>query len=197
MNESEIQEWIDKGHLHARAIIEVLGKPKEHVEQTIKDYVGNIAKDPHVKIVSTEFAPAEEQPEQLFSTFVELEFLVKGVSKLVGFCFDYMPSSIEVLAPEHIAFNHMTVTEFVNDLQEKLHRMDAILKNQDFENQFLKKNLHLTVQNLLTLVLYNRELDEEQLVKATGIHKDSIKTYLDELIKENKVKIVENKYTLV
>ena len=150
MEKLEIKSWIDLGYLHTRIIFEIVGKPKEHIEETIKKYVETITKSTTIKMISKEIAEAKEQEiptetggeekEKIWSTFAEIEFLIKGVSNLVGFCFDYMPASVEILGPDKIIFNHHTITDFINDLQAKLHKMDAVLKNQNNEKT-IKNNL--------------------------------------------------------
>ncbi|MFA5141372.1 MAG: hypothetical protein WC471_00170 [Candidatus Woesearchaeota archaeon] len=196
MDNNEIQEYIGKGYLHARVIIEIIGTPKEHVEKTLHDYVDAICKSDSIKVIEKEFASAEKQEQEMWSTFVELEFMIKGVSKLIGFCFDYMPASIEILGPEHIVFSHRLTTEIVNDLQAKLHKMDAILKNIDMENKFLKKNMHYTVLNLIAVALHGRKLSDEELSKITGIPPEGLNPFLDILINEKKIKKEDAKYSL-
>ncbi len=196
MNQTEIQSWIDNGYLHIRAIIQILGSPKEHAEKTLREYIENMCKSEYLKVIEQEFAPAEAQEQDMWSTFAEVEFMIKGVSKLVGFCFDYMPASIEVLAPERITFTQHTTTEFINDLQAKLHRMDAVLKNQDMENQFLRKNMNLSIQNLIAITLYNKKLNPQELSKVTGVSEEGLQPYLDALMKDNKIKKEEDKYCL-
>ena len=40
--EINIKEKVDKGYVHARVILEMLGAPKEHIEQTLHDYIEDI-----------------------------------------------------------------------------------------------------------------------------------------------------------
>ncbi len=205
MKPQEIQSWMDQGYLHTRVILEILGKPKEHIEQTMQEYVDKIAKNENIKIITKEVAEAKEQEvpsgtkeesEKVWTTFAELEFLIKGISKLVGFCFDYMPSSIEILGPDNIVFNHHTITDFINDLQAKLHRMDAVLKNQNNENQFLKRNMHSMIQNLLLISLHGKKMNQETLSKITGIPEQGLQPFIENLLKENKIKKQEDLYCL-
>ena len=86
----------EKTHLRCKIIIEVLGKPKEHVEESIRDYVEKIKKDTGFIVLNADFAASEEKEEGLWATFVELDMVVKGLPKLIAFCFDYMPSSLEI-----------------------------------------------------------------------------------------------------
>src|SRR3989338_6709933 len=104
MDEAEKQG--QNAHIRCRAIIEVLGKPKEHVENSINQYIEHIKEDSELVILSENYSEIKEQGK-LWSKFVELDLVIKGTSKLISFCFEYMPSSIEVLKPEQLALtNH-------------------------------------------------------------------------------------------
>src|SRR3989338_4265862 len=84
-----------------RAILEVLGRPKEHVENTIKTLVAKAKERHDVSVINEKFADIREEGK-LFSTFVELEIVAKGTNNLSAFCFDFMPSSIEVDKPDQV-----------------------------------------------------------------------------------------------
>src|SRR3989338_10566187 len=124
-------------HIRCRTIIEVLGKPKEHVENSIKEYVEHIKKDSELVILSEDYSEIREQGK-LWSQFVELELVVKGTFKLISFCFEYMPSSMEVMKPEHLILTNHELGSFLNDLQARLHDVDMIVKKQKAENDFIK-----------------------------------------------------------
>ena len=85
---------LDDTHIRCRAIIEVLGRPTGHVEETLKKYTESIKKDNELSVLSLTIKPAQAVDKDLFSSFAELELVLKGMPKLLGFCFDYMPSSI-------------------------------------------------------------------------------------------------------
>jgi len=68
--------------------------------------------------------------------------IIKGIPKLIGFCFDYMPSSIEISKPDEFVMKKSTVENLMNDLQARLHDVDMIIKKQKNENDFLRKNLN-------------------------------------------------------
>lgn len=191
----EEQAYIDQGYIHARVIIEMVGKPKEHVEQTLKEYVVQIEKAEKIRILAKQFAEIRET-EGLFSTFVELTGYFKGISTLIGFCFDYMPSSVEVLAPEHMVFTNVVATQLLNDLQAKLHTMDMMLKKLNNENDFLRKNIDLLLKNYITILLHNRRLSLEQLSTLIGIPQEGLVDYLNTLVKQEKIKKEGNDYFL-
>ena len=98
----------EQTHIRCRIIIEILGKPKEHVEKTLRIYVDKIKNDSDLVILNSEFSEAAEK-EKLWATFVELDMIIKGIPKLIAFCFDYMPSSVEITKPEEFVMKKSTV----------------------------------------------------------------------------------------
>ena len=99
-NDSSIQ------HLRCRTIIEVLGKPKEHVETTLKKVQEELSKREGVKILTQEVAETKEL-EKFFSSYIDLEISLTDIDKLIDFCFDFMPSSIEILEPEKLSVGNL------------------------------------------------------------------------------------------
>ena len=194
MNEGKIAD--DMTHLRCKIIIEILGKPKDHVEKALKMYVDKIRQDSDLIILKEEFADSSEK-EDLWATFVELEMVVKGIRKLIAFCFDYMPSSIQILKPEAYNLDRSMIEDFINDLQAKLHDVDMIVKKQKNENEFLRKNMNVTVKNLILISLLYGSLDMEKLSKVTGIKTNELRIFLDNMIKDNRIKEENGSYSLI
>lgn len=182
--------------IRVRAILEVLGKPKEHVEKTIKDYVAQIKEDSGIMILQENYADCKEV-DKLWSIFVELEIVFQGMEYMIAFCFNYMPSSIEVIKPQEILFKNSEISNIMNDLMGKLHDVDAVAKKLRAESDFLKRNLKVAVQNYIIVLLKVREMDDKEISKFTGIPNEELKIVLEELIKENKIKKEEDKYKLI
>jgi len=186
----------DKTHVRCKVIVEVLGKPKEHVAKSIRQYVEKIKDDSELIVLKTDFAEPKEQ-EELWSTFADMEMVVKGIPKLIAFCFDYMPSSIQIVKPEELKVQRTTVEDFINDLQARLHQVDMIVKKQKNENDFLRKNMNSSIKNIILLSLASGNLDEENLSKLTGIHDNELKLFLENLINDKKIKEDGGIYSLV
>ena len=51
----------EKTHIRCKIIVEILGKPKEHVEKTIRMYVDKVKNDSDVIVLKTDFSKAEEK----------------------------------------------------------------------------------------------------------------------------------------
>lgn len=182
-------------HIRCKAIIEVLGKPKEHVDKAIGDYVEHIKQDSELVVLGEEFSEAKEQGK-LWSRFVELDLVVKGMHKLIVFCFEYMPSSIEVEKPHELALSGSELSSFLNDLQARLHDVDMVVKKLKAENDFLKINMNAAIHNAIMICLKVSKLSLEQLSQVTGVDKKELEAFVNKLLKENKIKKENDLYCL-
>ncbi len=185
-----------KEEIQAKVIIEVLGKPKEHVEKSLRDFVDRIKQDKDIQILNEDFAEAREQ-DSMWSTFVELEFKIKNLSHMVGFCLDYMPSSIDIVSPESLSMNQKNLSDFLNDLQAKLHQIDMVAKQMRSQSEFMQRNMNGLINNMVTLLLRSAPLTAKQLEKFTGVPKQELEKFLDAFIEKKKVEKLDDKYRLI
>ena len=145
-------EQNQQGKVLARVILEIMGAPKEHVEATLKDYVENLKQDNTIKIVKEDMAPPEKQ-KTLFSVFSELEIWFDSPQRLIDFCFDSMPSSVEIIKPDEMSIDSKKLTDTLNDLQAKLHNNDMIVKTTNAKNKILDKNTKGIIRNFVFFML--------------------------------------------
>lgn len=192
---SEAEKQGENAHIRCRTIIEVLGKPKEHVENAIKDYIEHIKEDSELVILNEDYSEIKEQGK-LWSKFVELELVIKGTKKLIAFCFEYMPSSLEILKPENLILTNAELANFLNDLQARLHSVDMVVKKLKTENDFLRLNMNAVLHNSILICLKVSRLNLEQLSQITGVDKKELEIFAEKLIKENKIKKEGDIYTL-
>lgn len=123
--------------VQAKIVIEILGTPKDHVEDAMKKVIEKLKEEQGVKLLR-ETTYKAEQIKNMWSTFSDLEIEVEDVSKLIGICFDYMPSSIEIIEPSKMDLETTTIADFLNDFLARLHKTDMMLKNAMAENKWLK-----------------------------------------------------------
>lgn len=201
-----IKQKLEQGWIHFRTVIEILGKPKEHVEKTIKIYIEKIKKEKDLIIIEEHLAEIKKQEtgaqekgllKELWSTFAELEILAKNPLTITYFCFDYMPSSIEIIEPQNLTFTASEASGFFNDLQARLHQLDMIAKQMKSQTLHLHQNIHNLLKNYLTVLLSKGELTSEQISKFTGLDPDTIEDFLDTLIDQKKVEMHGEKYKLI
>ena len=193
----KIKQKIEEGWIHCIFIIEMLGKPKEHLEKTLKGYISALKKDIKVEILKEEYAePEKDKDSKLYTIFVELEVLVKGAAKVIDFCFDYLPSSVEILEPTSIEYQSTDFSGLLNDLQARLHQMDMAVKNSNQENTILKKNSAIFLRNIIYLSLKQEKKDITKLSKDSGVPEKELEKFLEIIIKEKKIKKNKKIYSL-
>lgn len=175
-------------HVEFRAVIEVLGKPQNHVEEMLDSILSRIQGDNRFQLKNSEIhACIAQEGTELFSTFVEVEIVSEDVNNLIYFCFDFMPSSIEINEPSQIQLSSSDFSQFLNDLQAKLHQVDMLAKRMKMERDVGAKNTAGLLRNYLLVLLTNNKLTIEQLSGYTGVESEKLADYLDKLIDLGKV----------
>jgi hypothetical protein len=186
LTQKEINGKINDGYLHTRAIVEILGKPKEYVEETLKGYIVKITNNEDIILLKEDYQKPKEV-EAMWSAFSEIEFLAKDITVLMGFCFDYMPSSVEIIAPEKIIYDTNDFTDFLNDMQARLHAVNMGLQELQKHNENLVVNTSVLIKNFTYHLLRPGEKSVPELSKIVGIKEDELVKVLDALSKEGKI----------
>jgi hypothetical protein len=195
-----------------RAIVEVIGKPQKYVEETINVILEKTEEIKGLKIQEKKIEPVkslkdenlekvekkiQDQKGELFSTFTEIEFLADNLDVVASFCFDFLPSSLEIIEPEKIETDIQDVSKLLNDTLSRIHSADHIVKKLKFENSALETNSKLLLRNMIIVSLKAKEKNLEELSKATGIPQDQLKPFLEALINENFIILKDNIYKSV
>ncbi|MBT4445886.1 hypothetical protein HOA92_04105 [archaeon] len=180
------------------ATIEVLGKPKEHVEGMLKSILQKLKEDDRFILKESKVHEATlQEGTELFATFMEVELKTEGVDNITGFCFDFMPSSIEIAAPSELKLSAADYSAYLNDLQAKLHQVDMLAKQMKMERDMNASNLAALLKNNILVLLNNNKLTIEQLAGFTGVNADKLADYLDKLIDMGKIDLDGEKYTRI
>tara|TARA_Y100000310_G_scaffold54808_1_gene50213 strand:- start:392 stop:1000 length:609 start_codon:yes stop_codon:yes gene_type:complete len=188
------EERIEKGQVLARYVIEMLGAPKEHIDKTLRDYVAKLKKDDTDILIVKEEISEPKQQEKLWSNYVELEMWLKDLPKVIEFCFDALPSSIEILDPQQVTFKGAELSGLLNDLQAKIHQYDYTLKDANAKIKLLTKNSAGLMKNFVFLCLKDEDKTLEQIGSGMGIKGEEIKPFLDLMVKGKELEMQGNKY---
>ncbi len=173
--------------IKTRIIIEMLGAPKEHIQETLHMYIDKIKnEEEHITIRNVEYAEPKER-DKLWGVFAELELDFTDFPSIVWFCFDYMPSSIEIFEPDEVYYERAAMTDFLNDLQGKLHTFDMMIKNLSAENKVVKKNGLTLARNIVLAVLEIGPKNLTEISKRSGMPETHIKKFVNILEKEGKI----------
>lgn len=195
MDNKEIRNKIAEGRIYVRAIIEVVGKPKEHVTESLASHIKHIEDNKDLILVKKSIEPAIKQ-DDFFSTFAEVELLAKDTVTLLAFCFDYMPSSIEILAPERLVMSNSNLSGFLNDMQARLHAVNTGLVQLQEKNKFFIKNTAVLLRNFLVVLLSSKPMTIQQIHPFLGVKKEDIIKILNVLMQEEKVIKKDNLYSV-
>ncbi len=188
MDEKEIQKRIKSGEILAQVTFEVVGNPKEHVETTIRSFINNIKNDSRITVLSEELGEAEEvQGSQgLWSTYADTEMLIGSLDKLVWLCVNFMPASIEIIAPEELTLKENDLTNWLNDLLAKLHEISVNIRQTNIKDELVLKNMNALIQNSVLVVCENYH-DPCDISQKVGIDAEQLKPFFEALLKKGKL----------
>ena len=133
----------DKEKINVVMMIEVIGKPPEHLVETLKDIIKNIGEEKGVKIIEEKIKEPTglKDSKDFFTSFAEVEIEVEEMLVLVGLMFKYMPAHVEIVSPENIKMQNNDLGDTFNELLTKLHRYDEIARVLQVEKNILEKKL--------------------------------------------------------
>ncbi|MBI5872342.1 hypothetical protein HZB88_04640 [archaeon] len=127
--------------IEARAILEVIGSPKDFVEETLGKVEEKLKETDSIKVLRCEKHNAVQMKNKFWSAFMEAEIEVENVKKLIGFCYDYMPSTLEIIEPLGFEIDAEEFGSALNDLLARLHQYSKVIKNMQAEIILAKKKL--------------------------------------------------------
>jgi hypothetical protein len=124
-------------------ILEIIGRPPEHLKETLEKLIKNIGGEKDVKINSEKIGEAREIKEQknFYSSFAEIEVEVRDLFTLSLLTFKYMPSHIDIISPENLNMTNNDCNSILNELTRRLHGYDEIAKVLQMQNAQMQQKL--------------------------------------------------------
>tara|TARA_Y100000031_G_C8136731_1_gene345613 strand:- start:93 stop:779 length:687 start_codon:yes stop_codon:yes gene_type:complete len=202
ISKADLNDYLEKGCLHIRVILEVLGasktmKSEDYVTDLLVKLVEKMKKESDTIFTKEHFSKPKKQTK-LYATYAELELIVKDVPSLIALCFDYLPSSVEIMEPEKMALQSSDLSGFLNDLQARLHKMDAIVKQGAANNKNLLRNTNLLLRNLIIITLtYKGPTKLDKLSQYIGVGKEQLESFLKEMINDEWIREEDGKYAAI
>ena len=129
--------------IYAMMIIEVIGRPPEHLTQTLNDLINKIDEEKGVVVKEKKVNEPSLMKDQkeFYTSFAEIEVEVEEIFNLVELMFKYMPAHIEIISPELIALTNNGWNDILNQVVQKLHGYDEIARIIQTEKIILEKKL--------------------------------------------------------
>jgi len=181
------------GQVLARIIIEMLGAPQDYITKTMHSYVDKL-KGTHT-VLKSEVAEAE-QKNKVFSIYAELEMKFEDLPELMDFCFESMPSSVEIVEPASFTLPVDKLNAFLNDLQSRLHEADAIIKTERTRQQMLDINTLNVFRRFLLYLIEKGHATASEMSHYAGVHPNQLIPFLDKLVDDKKIKKEGEKYAI-
>jgi len=129
--------------ISALLILEILGRPPEHLKETLGKIIGEMEKEKGVEVKNKKInEPVElKEKKEFYTTFAEIEVDVKSISHLSMLVFKYMPAHIEIISPENLKISNNSVNELFNELTRRLHGYDEVARIIQAERKILEQKL--------------------------------------------------------
>jgi hypothetical protein len=130
-------------NISAVLIVEVLGKPAEHLTESLKDIAERMGAGNGVSVSDSTLNPPVPLKEQegIFTAFAEIEVNCESVNHLVALMFNFMPAHVEILTPEKISMSNNDWNDILNELGQRLHQYDGLAKMLQMEKNVLENKV--------------------------------------------------------
>lgn len=129
--------------LKAKFIIEILGRPVEHLESTLSELIDKIGTEKGVSMLKKQINKPKkvEKTENLWTAFADVDLSFESLPVFMNSIVTYMPAHIEVYEPEMFKMNTFEMNDFVNFIVSRLHNYDALAKRMMGEREILISKL--------------------------------------------------------
>jgi len=134
---------MEEKKITAVMILEIIGKPKEHLVETLEEIIKELGNEKGVEITNKKInEPVElKDRKEFFTTFAEIEFEVEEAIQLAVLMFKYMPAHVEVISPESIVLTNNEYGDILSELTRRLHKYDEVARVVQMEKDILEKKL--------------------------------------------------------
>jgi len=124
-------------------MLEVMGRPPEHLKETLADFIKKIDEEPGVHVKASEIhEPKELEDEKgYYTTFSDIEVETDTLREIMVLTFKYMPSHIDVITPENFRLENNYFNELFNEITRRLHAYDQVARIVQNEKAIMEKQL--------------------------------------------------------
>ena len=141
--------------IKAVMILEVMGRPPEHLTETLNKIIDEIEKENGVEIKQKKVnqpIPMREKAgivgddtaikeNEFYTNFAEIEVEVDEISRLVLLMFKYMPANIEIIYPEAIVLTNNGWGDILSEITRRLHANEEVVRVLQVQKAMAEKKL--------------------------------------------------------
>ncbi len=119
--------------IKAMFTFEILGKPPEHIIETLEKLVEELGKQKGVEILNKvihEAKPLEKDGErtEMFTSFTEVELEAENINIILAIVLHMLPAHVEIIEPMEYKFKNFELSSLLSELTVKIHKYDEIAK---------------------------------------------------------------------
>ena len=129
--------------INAILVFDVIGKPPEHLTETLNDIIKKIDEEKGVSVKGKKINEPVFMRDQkeFYTSFAEVEVEVEEILYLAMLMFKYMPAHVEIISPELITLTNNGWGEIFSELTRRLHGYDEVARVIQMEKNILEKKL--------------------------------------------------------
>lgn len=133
----------EKKCIRAALILEIIGRPPEHLTATLQELIKNMGDEKGVDVISKKINEPilMKEHKDFYTTFAEIEVDVEDMLYVAILMFKYMPAHVEIISPEIIAMKNNGWNDIFNELTRRLHGYDEIARVLGAEKKILENKL--------------------------------------------------------
>ena len=152
---------MDNPKIKTSFIIEMMGRPAEHLDDTLNKLVEEIGNVKGIVIIDKKIHPPKviekkdtdkenkkkEQKnkidisKELYTSFAEIEANFDGLESMFTVVFNYMPSHFEIISPEEFRLKNNDFAGIVAAIIVRLHKYDEIAKKMSMDRIIIEQRL--------------------------------------------------------
>jgi hypothetical protein len=133
----------DEKKIDAIFVLEIIGRPPEHLTETLENMANQIGEEKGVKIIGTRINEpiAMKEQKDFYSSFMEVEAEFDEILYLAVLMFKYMPAHIEIISPQNLTLSNAGFNDLFNELTRRLHGYEEIARILQTEKMILENQL--------------------------------------------------------
>ncbi len=163
--------------IQATLVLEILGRPAEHLTKALTDLVSKLGSEKGIKIIDKIIHEPVlvKDSKDVYTSFAEVTLELESLVNYFGIIFAYMPAHIEIISPAEFKLTNAQLTELGNKLLARLHDYDAITKRIIVERNFLVDKLKQVSPELFKQPQAPQPIEENKPAKKSKTPKKKSK----------------------
>lgn len=133
----------DDKKINAVFILEVLGRPKEFLVETLEDLIKKIDEERGVKVKNKKINEPVliKDQKDFYTSFAEIEVETGSLMQVMILVFKYMPAHVEITSPQNVTLTNTDFDDVLNELTMRLHGYEELARIMQNEKTILENKL--------------------------------------------------------